>query len=270
MSTEETRFFQFLAGERKGEVLIFDRIEQDGGDVYLCFKDDSRCNEDLILPINKREYSNELMAEVESPSNIWTFDEKWVGRIEEKWSSPEDTPDGEIHLVQPFVPGRKQITPIPPRKSTAKFGAISNHVTPAPAPPPVTVNPLVGDPVWLMMDKAKKFDTDVEMKITISLPTKSLYDVAKESFDEGGSKVIEYIIENLDNQKLKESLKTALMEAYGEEIKSIVPELEIPTMDLGEPVAVEEPVVRTATAEEIKELGDREQKRRVELEEEKK
>lgn len=249
MSTEETRFFQFLAGERQGEVLVFDRIEEDDGDVYLCFKDDSRCNEDLILPINKREYSSELMAEVENPKNIWTFDTKWVGREEEKWSRPEDSPDGEVHLVQPFVQGRKQTTPIPPRKSKAKFGAISNYVAPA---PPAPVNPLLNDPVWLMMDKAKKFDTDVEMIVTISLPTKSLYDVAKESFDEGGSKVIEYIIENLDNQKLKESLKTALMDAYGEDT-SIVPELNIPEMDLGEPVAVVEPIIRKATEDEIPE-----------------
>ena len=249
MSTEETRFFQFLAGERQGEVLVFDRIEQDGADVYLCFKDESRCNEDLVLPINKREYSHELMAEVENPANIWSFDIKWVGREEEKWSMPEDSPDGERHLVQPFVQGRKKVIPIAPKKSKAKFGAITNQVTPAPAP----VNPLLNDPVWLMMDKAKKFDTDVEMKITISLPTKSLYDVAKESFEEGDSKVIEYIIENLDNQKLKDSLKTALMEAYGEEIKSLVPELEIPGIDLGEPVAVVESIVRDATEDEIPE-----------------
>jgi len=105
----------------------------------------------------------------------------------------------------------------------------------------------MNDPVWLMMDKAKKFDTDVEMSVTISLPTKSLYEVAKESFEEGGEKVIEYIINNLDNQKLKDSLKMALREAYGEVQK--VPE--IPYMI--EPEAVEEPIIREAKEEEIPE-----------------
>ena len=37
-----------------------------------------------------------------------------------------------------------------------------------------------------MMDKAKKFETEVEMNLTISLPAKSLYDVADESFEDGG------------------------------------------------------------------------------------
>lgn len=262
MSTEEMRFFQYLAGERKGEVLVFDKNEEEDGIIYLCFKEGSRCNEDLVLPLNKREYTSELMAEVENHSNIWTFEEKWVGRQEEKWSSPEDTPDGEIHLVQPFVKGKKLVTPVPPKKTKAKFGGDLSHVTTTPAPAPEPVNPLVNDPVWLMMEKAKKFDTDVEMSITISLPTKALYEVAKESFEEGGSKVIEYIIENLDNKKLKDSLKSALEEAYGEAplIPEVVeqPPLEISPLDLGEPIAIEEPVVRTATEDEIKELGDQE------------
>jgi len=244
MSTEDLRFFQYLAGERQGEVVVFDHIEEDDNMVFICFKDKSRCNEELILPLNERNYTNQLMAEVENPTNIWKFDEKWVGRQEEKWSPPEESPDGASHLVQPFSPGKKLVTPIPPRKSTGNFGKIDKKVE---SPQEVAKQQNMNDPVWLMMDKAKKFDTDVEMSVTISLPTKSLYEVAKESFEEGGEKVIEYIINNLDNQKLKDSLKMALREAYGEVQK--VPE--IPYMI--EPEAVEEPIIREAKEEEIPE-----------------
>ena len=73
----------------------------------------------------------------------------------------------------------------------------------------------MSDPVWVMMEKAKKFDTEVEMTLNIALPSKSLFDVADESFEEGGQKVIEYIIDNLDDSKLKDALKVALREAYG-------------------------------------------------------
>ena len=87
---EQRRFFQFLAGERKGEVVVFDKIEEDEGIIFVCFKDGSRCNEELILPLNERKWSAQLMAEVESPSNVWTFKEEWVGRQEERQEMDAD------------------------------------------------------------------------------------------------------------------------------------------------------------------------------------
>ena len=252
MSKEGTRFFQFLAGERQGEVLVYDHIEEEDDMVFVCFKDQSRCNEELIVPIGNRDWQGKLMAEVSSTNgdNLWTFDEKWVGRQEERWSPPEESPDGVSHLVQPFVPGKKKTTPRPPRKIKSVFGSIDKHIE---AVPTKEERPKYdGDPVWLMMEKAKKFDTDVEMTVTISLPTKSLYEVAKESFEEGGAKVIEYIIENLDNQKLKDSLKTALREAYGE----ITP---MPDQRfLQEPIAIEEPVIGGPVAKDPDELKESE------------
>lgn len=255
MNKEDTRFFQFLAGERQGEVLIYDHIEEEDDMVFVCFKDQSRCNEDLIVPLGNREWNGELMAEVSSTNseNLWTFDVKYVGRQEEKWSPPEESPDGVSHLVQPFFPGKKKVTPRPPKKVKSVFGTIDKHIEKAPTP---EERPKYdGDPVWLMMDKAKKFDTNVEMTVTISLPAKSLYEVAKESFEEGGSKVIEYIIENLDNQKLKDSLKVALEDAYGE------PHREDPPEYLQEPEAIQEPEIRPATEEEIAILGTEEIKK---------
>jgi hypothetical protein len=248
------RFFQYLAGERQGEVLVFDRIEQEDGINFVCFKDGSRCNEELIIPINERTWSTQLMAEIEGPKNCWTFKEEWVGRQEERWSAPEEAPDGVSHLVQPFVPGRRKVTPFPPRPTRSNFGQISNPVQESDLTMQGTgisqqsssnaVNKaFLGDPVWLMMDKAKKFDTQVEMSLTISLPSKSLYDVARDSFDEGGTKVIEYIISNLDDKKLKDSLRLALLDAYGDSEKPSVNEL-------GEPIAIEEPVITSQIAVE--------------------
>jgi hypothetical protein len=72
----------------------------------------------------------------------------------------------------------------------------------------------------MMCEKAKKFDEEITMIIKISLPKQSLYNVAKESFEDGGTKVIEYIIHNLDDKLIKESLKEALLEAYDPTWKS--------------------------------------------------
>ncbi len=216
---EKRRFFQYLAGERKGEVVEFDRIEEDDDMIFVKFKDGSRCNEELILPLNDKNWSNQLMAEISDPKNKWRFEEKWIGRQEEKWA---ENADGEKVCVKPFIKGRKKITPIPPKPVKAKFGKIDTSYTDKREEKreekKEEKHQLHNDPVWVMMEKAKKFSTEVSMTLTISLPSKSLYDVAKESFDEGGTKVIEYIINNIDDKLLKDSLRTALTNAYEDEI----------------------------------------------------
>lgn len=251
MSENNTRFLQYIAGERQGEVLVFDHIEEEDDMIFLCFKDGSRCNEELALPPRDRKWEGKLMAEVASTNkdNLWTFDEKWVGRREEKYSKPEDSPDGEIHLVQPFVKGKKKTTPIPPRRTKSVFGNIDRRIETAPASAPVIEEKpkAIEDPVWLMMDKAKKKDTNVEMSVVISLPSKALYDVAKDSFDEGGEKTINYIIDKIKVDEIKEGIRKALYEAYGEQ----------PEMGMqGEPETVEEPVISDdipGNQEELKE-----------------
>jgi len=99
-----------------------------------------------------------------------------------------------------------------------------------------------------MMDKAKKFDTVIEMNLIVSLPSKALYNVAEESFEEGGDKVIEYIIRNLDDQKLKDSLRRALKEAYGNEFSKEIKD----SFNLKEPEAVEESVIGEPVVEKAK------------------
>jgi hypothetical protein len=211
---ENKRYFQYLAGERKGEVVIFDHIEEDDGMVFICFKDDSRCNEELILPLNETVLNNHLMAEVSDYNNVWVFKEDWVGRQEE---IKAQNASGETVVVQPYLPGRKKITPIPPRKVKSNFGNINKSVQVFQKVEEPKKN---DDPVWLMMSKAKKIDTTINMEITISLPSKALYNVAKESFEDGDNKVIDYIINNIDNKKIKDSLKTALFLSYEDEIIS--------------------------------------------------
>jgi hypothetical protein len=227
MESEQKRFFQYLGGERLGEVVIFDKVEEEDGQIFIVFKDGSRCDETLIIPLNQRTYSSELLAEVENPQNIWTFKEEWIGRQEEKYDLNSA---GEKVCVLPFLPGRKKITPIPPKPTTSRFGKIDkstnissqNNITSAEENKALlsssnTVQQSnLNDPVYLMCEKAKKFDSEISMTLIISLPKKSLYNVAKESFENGGEKVIEYIIQNLDNNLIKESLKQSLLESYEE------------------------------------------------------
>jgi hypothetical protein len=244
---EERRYFQYLAGERKGEVVIFDKIEEEDGIIFISFKDGSRCNEELIIPLNQRTYSSELMAEVDSPHNVWTFKEEWIGRVEERY---ELNAEQERVCVQPFVQGRKLVTPIPPKPTKSNFGNITQSQS---VPIQQSLEEIIErktppeDPVWIMCEKSKKFDTEVPMTLIVSLPSRGLYNVAKENFDGGGEKVVEYIINNLDNKSIKESLKKALLEAYGEVQEYFEPEA------IEEPITEEPQAIGTLqSAEEIK------------------
>ena len=157
------------------------------------------------------------MAEVDGLDNIWSFKEEWVGREEEKWDT---NADGERVCVQPFAEGRKVTRIIPPRQSVRRSGAFvfESQSPPTSAPAPVVQEPInkidTTDPVYILMSKSKKNDSEINMSMTISLPPKSLYELAKESFDQGDEKFIEYIVEEITVDEIKDALKLAIKEMY--------------------------------------------------------
>lgn len=219
MSQEKPiRYFQFLQGERQGEVVVMDGVVEDDGMIFVKFKDGSRCNEKLIAKLNSPHADNMLMAEVSDAKNLWRVEEKWVGRQEEKWA--EDA-NGQRQCVQPFNPGRKVVNLIPPRPVSEFERTYSPPPQPeaqpervaAPTPAPLEEK-FKDDPVWVMLQKSKKFETEISLDLVIDLPKKSLYNIIDESFDNGGSKMVEFIIETMDVSILKGALKDSLLAAY--------------------------------------------------------
>jgi len=237
MSEESPRYFQWTASENQGQIVIYDHVEEDDNEIYICFKNGTRINQQFVAPIGVNDLTNKLMAEITDPSNVWTFKERWIGRIEERWSLPEESPDGQRYCVQEATPGRKVIDLIPPKRytptKTSQFGYIHPEVKPESVQQSVqdivttvqnkvtTVQNKVqndsSDPVNILLNKSKKVDTDFSMDLTISLPSKDLYNMVKENFEEGDIKTLDYIINNLDIDAIKESLKTALKNVYDNE-----------------------------------------------------
>lgn len=204
----KTRWFQWVIGDKKEQISIFDRVESDDGINYIVFKDGGRIDETLVAPLNEKSLTNKYMAEIDHPDNRWSFKEVWVGRQEEKW---ELNAEQEKVCIQPLIKGRKTIKLICPKPTAARtsvFGEINQVQAPAKS------NVDTSDPVYIMMSKAKKVDNDVEMIMSIALPSKNLYNVAEESFDKGGKKVVEYIIENIDTKDIKDALKVAITQMY--------------------------------------------------------
>lgn len=247
----DNRYFQWVVGERRGEILIFDRIEQDDGEIYITFKNNSRINEKLVAQINQKDLTGKMMAEIDSPQNCWKFVEKEVPdqgpRIEqdansgnkyevpsiEEIVSADLTSEGGTTRPTKIVK-KKQIELIPPKPtppSHSVFGAISKSSEPAlesklsatietPSPAQEKASEPIGskvdktDPVYILMSKAKKSDLDISMEMSISLPPKTLYDIAKESFDNGDDKFLDYIVDEIATEEIKEALKIAIRSMY--------------------------------------------------------
>jgi hypothetical protein len=292
----EQRYFQWLAGDRRGEILVFNDIIEEDGIQYLTFKDGSRINSEFVAEINQKSVDGKLMAEIENPRNAWGFKELSSPddkpRIEQDWESQTKyevpTADelahadltGQSGVVKP-VPKKKKIELIPPRPTKNKFGKLATSddmsekyndtITTQPKVEQTTPQKSTGssdDPVYIMMEKAKKIDTEVDMSLTISLPSKHLFDVVRDSFDDGDSKALEYIIENIDITEIKEALKAGIKAMYGpnedpEDNKMTEENVAVWTGEdniennqksyasgLFEPDTVQEPVVRDARPEE--------------------
>ena len=279
----KNRFFQWLVGERRGEIVLFDQIEEDDGIVYVKFKDNSRLSTELIAEINQKNISGKMMAEIESLRNMWSFKErKQEGpRTEMDWESQTkfDIPSadeianadltGSGGTVKPRAI-KKIIDLIPPRPTVNKFGKIASSsdmelpvketiitlekihpVTPELSIVNTSVNINTNDPVYIMMDKAKKIDTEIDMSITISLPSENLYNIIKDSFEDGDKKTIEYIMANMDISNIMNAIKQSIKNMYDK-----TEELDTRYNDLGEPIAIKEPIIKDAIPNKILESID--------------
>jgi hypothetical protein len=224
---ENARFFQWVSSEKRGEIKIFDKIEFDDNINYISFKDGSRINEVFVAQLNQKDLTGKLMAEIDHPNNCWQFREEWVGREEEKW---ELNGEGISVCVQPYVPGKKVTRLIPPRTTPpthSAFGRIqrsfeaeNNVVQQLAASTQQNLGTTIdkSDPIYILMSKCKKSDTQISMDMTVSLPPKNLYNIAKESFEEGNDKFIDYIVNEITVNEIKDALKVAIKNMYEEPI----------------------------------------------------
>jgi len=220
----KVRYFQWISGDRKGDIMIYDKIISEDGIVFIRFKDGSRINEEFVSNLNITDVTGKLMAEIDNPNNCWKFEESWVGREEEVWAT---NAVGENVCVQPLVEGRKVfklMPPIPTAASTSSFGVIeqrsiqanetilNDNISAQTSPITSSANNL--DPVYIMISKSKKIDQIIEMELNISLPSISLFNVITESFDGGADKLIEYIIQDINVDAIKDAIKNSLRIMY--------------------------------------------------------
>lgn len=112
--------------------------------------------------------------------------------------------------------------------ATASFKRSTPAAEPAVVPEPVTYTPPsaqvtpkyespvdASDPVRILAKTCKKRDTDIDLTLSIKLPSKAVYDIANAEFENGGEKFINCLIEGIDINSIISELRNALIIAYG-------------------------------------------------------
>lgn len=70
------------------------------------------------------------------------------------------------------------------------------------------------DPVVILAKNAKKHDANIDMQLEISLPSKSLYTMIKNDFENGTETFFDYIISSIDINSIKDAIRESLKNAY--------------------------------------------------------
>ena len=71
-----------------------------------------------------------------------------------------------------------------------------------------------GNPIFALLSKQKENWVDVDLKLSINLPPRSLWDVLMGSFDEAEKDILEYVTKDLDIELVRQSLRESIKDIY--------------------------------------------------------
>lgn len=231
-------YFQWVNGPKIGNIVKYVGTEIDDGEMYVKFEDGSRCNRNYISLLNDSNIENKQVAHISSPENAWNVYYEDIPEIKERY---EIDGEGIQQCVQPYIPGRKIKRATPPKfyhvKEIKQFDVEEDYGEDKPILAPIKQEspkdkPQIikesvietnkhnkhekstDNPVHLLCEKCKKVSCELETNMEIFIPTKALYDIAEDSFDNGGEHFINYIMDNLDMDIIKEQIKKSIEELY--------------------------------------------------------
>lgn len=70
------------------------------------------------------------------------------------------------------------------------------------------------NPIVSLLEKQKPNWVEVDIKLKLNLPTKSLYSVLATSFEDAEKEIIEFVVRDLDIELVKQSLRNQIKEIY--------------------------------------------------------
>jgi hypothetical protein len=69
-------------------------------------------------------------------------------------------------------------------------------------------------PIFSLLSKQKENWVDVDLKLSINLPPRSLWDVLLSSFDDAEEAILEYVTKDLDIEVVRQSLRESIKDIY--------------------------------------------------------
>ena len=98
--------------------------------------------------------------------------------------------------------------PTPAPQSQASVSSIKFGDTGAP------VNEASQSPIYNLLARQKKKPVEIEFKIKVPLPSKDLFNVLTSSFDDAENEIVQFIIDSIDIDDIRNTLSKSIRENY--------------------------------------------------------
>lgn len=85
-------------------------------------------------------------------------------------------------------------------------------------------------PIFSLLAKQKENWVDVDLKLSINLPPRSLWDVLMSSFDSADDDILEFVTKDLDIEVVRDSLRQSIREIYNIQ-KNVLPAKNVRSQD---------------------------------------
>lgn len=119
--------------------------------------------------------------------------------------------DYMIQIDPILVQNSSNTLPVPSssNNSTKSMGARNVMIVDNTSSVTVSVNPITS-----LLEKQKPNWVEVGIKLKLNLPTKSLYNILTSSFEDADKEIIEFVVNDLDIEIIKDSLRQNIREIY--------------------------------------------------------
>lgn len=254
---KRTRYFQWLDGELAGTVETLVNITQEEDEFFYQFASGESCNLRYIAKMTSDigAIKDKFMVEILSPNDPWiaeTISTKRVQVMDEnageiyidapaleditgaagsganldieksklgtkKFRAPKyKGPFPELPSIDDYLSAEEepvQATSAPKRTVVQKEEQPSN----IPAETPKISSVSETDPVRILAKTCKKHPTEINLTISINLPSKAIYNIAESEFENGGNNFVDCLVEDIDIKEIVKSISSALKTAYAKE-----------------------------------------------------
>lgn len=171
--------FEWIKTERAGDISRFKALVEENGVEYIVFQDNTRVNSALI---------GDVVMSHKNPIDLMTFKEDFDPTIAPELET-KTIAGGHNETFNLDTPATKFH-----RETTATLS--------------------VSNPVHELLKKAKKSKQKVSLVLELEIPTRDIYRIVSDNFEDGDHEIVNFILADLDENAIKNALISALKDKY--------------------------------------------------------